>query len=73
MAFSNASIQDYEDALHEAEGWADYGNSGESRAYWQGMRDTLRVVLGITQDASHVTVTGPGADVAALVILGHKR
>jgi len=39
---------DYRAALEEAEVWADGGYSAESRAYWTGMRDTLRVVLGIT-------------------------
>lgn len=39
---------DYETALAEAETWAEGGYSAESRAYWTGMRDTLRAVLGIT-------------------------
>lgn len=58
-------------ALEEAETWAKHGYSPESRAYWEGMRDTLRVLMGLTTEAP--TGTGPGTDVAAFVILGALR
>lgn len=54
-------------ALDLAEGWAQYGYTVESRAYWSGMRDTLRVLLGITTERP--TASGPGTDVAALTLL----
>ena len=46
-----------------ASGWTVHGYSPESQAYWQGMRDTLRVILGITTEPPRHT--GEGADVAA--------
>lgn len=59
-------------ALEVAEGWAEHGYTPKGRAYWTGMRDTLRVVLGMTNVPP--TVTGPGTDVAADTILGaHQR
>lgn len=54
-------------ALEEAEAWATGGYSPESRAYWEGIRDTLRVVLGITKEKPRVT--GRYSDVAALVLM----
>jgi hypothetical protein len=54
-------------ALDLAEGWATYGYTRESRAYWTGMRDTLRVLLGVTTEAPRES--GPGTDVAAMTLL----
>lgn len=57
-----------ESALRTAEGWAEDGYTEEGRAYWCGMRDTLRVILGITTERP--ISTGPGTDVAADTLLG---
>lgn len=57
-------------ALDLAEGWAQYGYTVESRAYWRGMRDTLRVLLGVTTEAPRES--GPGADVAAMTLLSNN-
>lgn len=56
-----------EAAYAEAKAWAEVGYTPESKAYWQGMRDTLAVILGITTKPP--TVTGPGADIAADLLL----
>lgn len=53
--------------LAEAETWSEGGYTETSRTYWQGMRDTLRAILGITTEIP--SVTGPGADIAALLLL----
>jgi hypothetical protein len=55
------------EALDLAEGWARYGYTVESRAYWRGMRDTLRVLLGVTTEAPRLT--GAGTDQAASTLL----
>jgi hypothetical protein len=47
--------------LAEAEAWTRDGYSAESRAYWQGMRDTLRVVLGITTEPPTCSTDDPAA------------
>jgi hypothetical protein len=41
---------DLVEALEIAEGWSTGGYSENSMAYWRGMRDTLRVLLGITEN-----------------------
>lgn len=58
-------------ALERAEAWSEDGYTETSKAYWSGIRDTLRVVLGITTEAP--TSTGPDCDVAALEILGAQH
>jgi hypothetical protein len=60
---------DYRAALDEAEAWAEGGYTTESRAYWEGMRDTLRVVVGITTQFPAVSVD----DAAATTLLRHVR
>lgn len=74
VGFSRASVIDrtaLTDALDTSEGWSEHGYTETSKAYWTGMRDTLRVVLGITTEVP--TVTGPGTDTAALMILGAQQ
>jgi len=58
-------------AWAEANGWAEHGYTEVSRSYWRGMRDTLGVLLGYTTERP--TVTGPGADIAADVLLRHQH
>ena len=60
---------DYTGALAEAEVWAEAGYTAESRAYWAGMRDTLRVVLGVTASAPTLST----ADAAATVMFRVRR
>jgi hypothetical protein len=60
---------DYRAALDEAEAWAEDGYTAESRAYWEGMRDTLRVLLGITTQFPAVSTD----DAAATTLLRHVR
>lgn len=64
LAVSKAQMQA---ALDTAEGWAEHGYSPESKQYWTGMRDTLRVLLGVTTERP--MSTGPGTDVAADTLL----
>lgn len=54
-------------ALVDAEALADHGHSERSRAYHEGIRDTLRVLLGVVTEAP--TVTGPETNIAALYLL----
>lgn len=49
------------EALEEATGWSEHGYSPDSKAYWTGMRDTLRVVLGITTEKPRDTTADPAA------------
>ena len=49
--------------LEQAEIWSDGGS------YWQGMRDTLRVIVGITTRAPGFSVD----DAAASILLGGAR
>jgi hypothetical protein len=56
--------------LADAAIWADPASGSASQEYWRGMRDTLRVLLGITTERP--TVTGPGTDVAAYLLLQSK-
>jgi hypothetical protein len=60
---------DYRAALKEAEAWSEGGYSEESRAYWQGMRDTLRVLLGVTTQFPVLSTH----DAAATTLLRHVR
>ena len=60
-----------ETALQEAEGWAEDGYSDTSCAYWAGMRDTLKVLLGYTTEVP--TATGTSVDAAAISILGAEQ
>lgn len=55
--------------LEQAEIWSDGGYSESSRSYWQGMRDTLRVILGVTTQVPGVSVD----DAAAFTLLGGRR
>lgn len=57
------------ESLGTAEGWAEHGYTEHGQAYWSGMRDTLRVVLGITT----VAPTSSQADTAAYTILGAQQ
>lgn len=54
-------------ALADATCWADPKMGSERHEYWRGMRDTLRVMLGIT--TVQPTETGPDTDVAAFLLL----
>jgi hypothetical protein len=54
-------LEDLRRSLAEAEEWAEGGYSVESRAYWTGMRDTLRVLLGITTKPPTCSVDDPAA------------
>lgn len=56
-------------SLEQAEIWADNGYSETSRSYWQGMRDTLRVILGVTTKMPGCSVD----DAAATTLLGGPR
>lgn len=58
-----------EAAYQYAAAWAEGGWSPESRAYWEGMRDTLAVVLGRTTKPPQCSTDDP----AALVLLRHGR
>jgi hypothetical protein len=57
------------EALETAEGWAEHGYTEGSKSYWTGMRDTIRVVLGITTEAP----TGSATDPAAFTIIGAQH
>jgi hypothetical protein len=50
-----------ETALETAEAWAEHGYSQDSRLYWQGMRDTLRVILAKTVQPPMVSTDDPAA------------
>lgn len=60
------------EALSTAEGWAKGGYSDGSKDYWAGMRDTLRIVLGITTEVPAATPDGH-VDAAAITILGAQQ
>jgi len=62
---ADLSVEQLQEALDQAELWSVHGYSAASRAYWQGMRDTLRVVLGVTTDPPMMTAD----DAAACTIL----
>jgi hypothetical protein len=53
------------EALRTAETWAEGGYTAESRAYWRGMRDTLRVLRGVTKRSPR----NSGDDAAATTLL----
>lgn len=59
------------EALHEATVWSEHGYTDKSRYYWRGMRDTLRVVLGITTTTP--SCTGLDSDSAAFSLLGAQE
>lgn len=59
------------EALADADGWAENSSTETGRAYYAGMRDTLRVVLGITTERPRIT--GPDSDVAADLIIGAQQ
>lgn len=67
--FNRASVIDgraLNESLGTAEGWSEHGYTDGSKSYWTGMRDTIRVVLGITTEVP----TGSASDAAAFTILG---
>lgn len=71
VGFTRASVIEraaLTEALETADNWSEFGSSEVGRATWSGIRDTLRVVLGITTERPRVT--GPGTDIAADTILG---
>jgi hypothetical protein len=55
-------------SYREAVSWAEHGYSATSRSYWQGMRDTLAVILGITTAPPTVSCD----DAAATVLLRRR-
>lgn len=57
------------EALEEVTGWAVHGYSETSRSYYEGVRDTLRIVLGITTEIP----AEAGMDPAAVYILGAQH
>lgn len=65
----NFTADELASALAHAEVWAEGGYSAESRAYWQGMRDTLRVLTGRTTRTPGVSSDDP----AALTLLGRRE
>lgn len=64
---SACTLEGLVQGLETATVWAEYGYTNDSRNYWRGIRDTLRVVLGHTR--MRPRRTGPGCDNAADVLL----
>lgn len=58
-------------ALADATIWANPENGSPRAEYWQGMRDTLQVMLGLTVEPP--SRSGPDADAAAILLLREAR